>query len=110
MIENIKPQFNFGDAIAALKEGHNVQRAGWNGKNMFLFLQNGKTDFSKPVPVAIGGVHYELFEAHQCPVQEEGTLPTIMPSVVMKTADGSHVVGWLASQTDMLAIDWQYAD
>ena len=25
----------------------------------------------------------------------------------MKAADGSYVVGWLASQTDMLAEDWE---
>ena len=28
---------NFGDAIAALKRGERVSRAGWNGKGMFLF-------------------------------------------------------------------------
>jgi hypothetical protein len=105
MTENIKPRFDFGNAISALKEGKKVQRAGWNGKGMYLFLQNGKTDFSKPVDEAINGVRHELFEAY-----ESEDLPTIMPSVVMKTADGSHVIGWLASQTDMLAIDWQYAD
>ena len=25
----------------------------------------------------------------------------------MKAADGTYVVGWLASQTDMLAEDWE---
>ena len=28
----------------------------------------------------------------------------------LKAADGSYVVGWLASQTDMLAEDWQIAE
>lgn len=25
----------------------------------------------------------------------------------MKSADGTYIVGWLASQTDMLAEDWE---
>jgi hypothetical protein len=28
---------NFGDAIAALKEGYPVKRKGWNGKGMFVY-------------------------------------------------------------------------
>ena len=28
----------------------------------------------------------------------------------MKSADGSLVIGWLASQTDMLSDDWQVID
>lgn len=31
-------------------------------------------------------------------------------SIVMKTADGSLVFGWLASQTDMLAEDWRVCE
>lgn len=29
---------NFGEAIEALKDGDRVQREGWNGKNMYLYL------------------------------------------------------------------------
>lgn len=29
------------------------------------------------------------------------------PDLAMKAADGSLVIGWLASQTDMLAEDWE---
>lgn len=31
----------------------------------------------------------------------------ICPHVDMKTADNKLVIGWLASQTDMLANDWE---
>lgn len=31
---------------------------------------------------------------------------TALPSITMKTATGEILVGWLASQTDMLADDW----
>lgn len=31
---------------------------------------------------------------------------TILPHIDMKLVDGSVLVGWLASQIDLLAIDW----
>ncbi len=30
----------------------------------------------------------------------------LLPHIDMRSADGSMVIGWLASQTDMLADDW----
>ena len=40
--------------------------------------------------------------------QENPTLSayTLNPHIDMRTADGTMVIGWLASQTDMLAEDW----
>lgn len=32
--------------------------------------------------------------------------PTIVSSIAMKTAQNTIVIGWLASQTDMLSEDW----
>jgi hypothetical protein len=29
---------HFGEAIQAMRDGHLVQRAGWNGKGMHLYL------------------------------------------------------------------------
>jgi hypothetical protein len=71
----------FGLAIEALKKGHKVARAGWNGKGMFLFLVPGST------------------------IYPEGTTINYCPHIDMKTAD-EKVVPWLASQTDVLADDW----
>jgi hypothetical protein len=31
----------------------------------------------------------------------------VLPYIIMKTADDKILMGWLASQTDMLAKDWQ---
>lgn len=73
----------FGDAISALKAGRKVTRAGWNGKGLWLELQ---------VP-----------DAHS-----KMTLPYIYmnyPSDA-KTTPGARVP-WFASQTDVLATDWQ---
>lgn len=81
---------NFGKAIEALKEGKKVARKGWNGKGMFLF-------FAKTTDIA---TEADLSE------YEHMSGELVLPSVVMKTADNHFCVGWLASQTDMLAEDW----
>lgn len=89
---------DFGKAIEALKAGNRVARAGWNGKGMFLWLNKGSyAGASEPL---ICGVHASLFD--------DGNLGTVtrMPNINMRAADGSTVIGWLASQTDMLAEDW----
>lgn len=73
----------FGEAISALKEGHRVARAGWNGRGMSLHLEDwgeGTLRFS--------GRKYE-------------------PCIVMHTAQGTFQPGWLASQADILAEDWE---
>ena len=83
----------FGDAIISLKQGKKVARSEWNGKGMWLILTPGRV-----VNNLEPNSFYEKcgFEA---PV-------TITSHIDMKAADGSMVVGWLASQTDMLAEDW----
>jgi len=87
---------DFGQAIAALKAGKRVARAGWNGKGMWLALQAGSVITAEQ---ARGGA--ALGRA-----QEGETQINILPHIDMRAADGSIVVGWLASQTDMLAEDW----
>jgi hypothetical protein len=85
----------FGLAIEALKMGKKVARAGWNGKGMFLFLVPGSTFLVNRPPLL--GIYPEGTEINYC------------PHIDMKTADGK-VVPWLASQTDVLAEDWQIVD
>jgi hypothetical protein len=38
--------------------------------------------------------------------QENGGNATVLPCITMKTATGEILMGWLASQTDLLADDW----
>lgn len=92
----------FGEAIEALKQGKAVARSGWNGKSMSIFLNKGSYCFpDKPIDYFfIEGVSSKLFENG-----DNGTV-TRLPNINMKTASGSTVTGWLASQTDMLAEDW----
>lgn len=86
---------DFGMALIALKRGETVARAGWNGKGMFLTLQDGSTVNGNDMRNE-GAKKY--YADTQC---------TIAPHIDMKAADGTYVVGWLASQTDMLAEDWE---
>lgn len=89
---------SFGLAIEALKAGKKVARAGWNGKGMWLSLScNGARkvaaeNFWSPPNAAYA--------------QEQGGAATVLPSITMKTATGEILMGWLASQTDVLAEDW----
>lgn len=73
----MEERMNFGQALEALLFGCMVCRKGWNGKGMWLALQ---------VPDA----------------DSKMTLPYIY----MKTAD-DNLIPWLASQTDILATDWE---
>lgn len=85
---------HFGDAIEALKKGHKVARSGWNGKNMWLILVPGSKGV-RPVagtPYSKAGITQEV---------------NIEPHIDMFTAQGNMQPGWLASQADMLAEDWQ---
>ena len=68
---------NFGSALEALKAGMRVARSGWNGKGMWIELQTP--------------------DAHS---------KMTLPYIFMRTAD-NNLVPWLASQTDMLADDWE---
>lgn len=79
---------NFGEALVALKSGKKVARTGWNGKGMFLFM--------------VDGIEYTTYEGNR---EVAG-----YAAIAMKTADGRILVGWLASQTDMLSDDWVIFD
>lgn len=91
---------SFGMAIEALKNGHLVARAGWNGRGMWLVLVPG-TELAQlkegtPYATALSTASVNACE--------------ILPHIDMWTtnAQGRRAMlpGWLASQTDMLSDDW----
>jgi len=86
---------DFSQALLFIKAGNKVQRAGWNGKGMFIFLVPGST--------------FQVNRAPLLGIYPEGTTINYHSHVDMKTADDK-VVPWLCSQTDMLAEDWQVVD
>lgn len=85
----------FSWALNALKYGAKVARAGWNGKGMFIFLVPGST-FNVNRPPLLG-------------IYPEGTEISYHAHIDMKTANGT-IVPWLASQTDVLADDWELVE
>ena len=90
--------FNFGEAIAALKDGKKVSRAGWNGKGMWLVLVPG----TQAATLRADTPYAKATGLQVC---------EILPHIDMWTtnAQGRRAMlpGWLASQTDMLAEDWE---
>ena len=89
---------NFGDAIAALKAGKKVAREGWNGKGMWLSLSGYGV---RHIPA--GGFWSENNADF---ARKQGGQAPVLPCITMKTATNEILMGWLASQTDMLAEDW----
>jgi hypothetical protein len=92
--------FDFGYAIQALKDGKRVAREGWNGKGMWLSMSG---------PIGGRKTHADHFwsknNGDYAKKQPEGCA-TVLPCITMKTATGEILMGWLASQSDMLAEDW----
>lgn len=68
---------DFGQALVALRRRERVTRAGWNGKDMWVALQ-------------VPDEHSKMRR----------------PYLYMKPVDGD-LVPWVASQSDLLAEDWQ---
>ena len=89
--------FGFEMALFSLKHGKAVARKGW-GKEMFLTLQNGSEVTGKKMRNDIAKNYYGDSKVVIC------------PHIDMKAADGSYVVGWVASQNDMLAEDWDIVE
>lgn len=79
---------DFGWALDALKRGEKVRRRGWNGKGIFLMLQ---------VP-----------DEHSKMTQPYIYIDTLGLETNNPNAPKGRVP-WLASQTDMLAEDWEIA-
>lgn len=77
---------NFGGALIALRAGNRVIRSGWNGNGIFIALQvpDEHSKMTQPY-IYIDTLGLETSN----PKAPKGRVP------------------WLASQTDMLAEDWE---
>lgn len=85
----------FGLAVEALKKGLKVSRQGWNGKGMFVYLVGAD---SYPAKTAAAKGHFG-----------QDALVPYRAYIAMKTVDND-VVPWVASQTDVLAEDWEVVE
>lgn len=91
---------DFGDAIRVLKAGGRVARHGWNGRGMWLALSG--VDAPRYVEAdKFWSRHSRAFAESQ----PDGRA-AVLPCILMKNARDEIVMGWAASQEDMLAEDW----
>lgn len=75
--------FGFGIALDILKKGGKVRRTGWNGRGMWVEMQHPDTHSKMTLPYLY--LNY--------------------PDSAVNTPGAR--VPWLASQTDILATDWE---
>ena len=92
---------NFGQAIEAMNSGKRVSRNGWNGKSMFVYKTVGNTVSKDFIPKFAS-----LPDDVKSFLADKGQDVVFHPSITMYTATGEMQPGWLASQADILAIDW----
>ncbi len=93
--------FGFDTALSLMKDGNRVRRSGWNGKGMWICLGAGTDGLPAD---KFWNRHTRAF------AEANGGTADVLPYLIMKTADNKILMGWLASQTDMLAEDWEIAD
>jgi hypothetical protein len=85
---------NIGQAVNALKDDKFVRRSGWSEKNMHLYLENLE-NLEDQLSRAIGD---GVFSGH---------FREYAPVVVLYNSKGIHQPGWVCSQEDLLATDWE---
>ncbi|WP_314972813.1 DUF2829 domain-containing protein [Comamonas testosteroni] len=83
---------NFGDAIKELKLGKRLQRTGWNGKGLFIYLVPAA---SYPVQTGAAKEHFGA-----------GAMVPYAAYLALKNVDET-VSTWAPSINDTLAEDWQ---
>lgn len=83
---------DFGQAITLMKEGKRCQRAGWNGKNQYIELATA---------ISYKNTRGEIINAEHVSIGNKAITFVGTSGVQM---------GWLASQADMLAEDWQVVE
>lgn len=89
-----KTNLNFGDVIAALKNGARVAREGWNGKGMYLWLlpkSEVKREWVKDPHLLAAFGDKDTLECGYC--------------IRMKNAQGT-IDTWHPSIPDLFAEDW----
>jgi len=91
----MNPSLSFSEALDLIKSGKLLQREGWNGKGMFVFL--------------VQGSRFQVNRAPLNAIFPGGTTIDYNAHIDMRTAQG-RIVPWLASQDDLLSDDWQVAD
>lgn len=88
----MKKYFDFGEAIRLMKDGHKVCREGWNGKKQYIQLASG--------------ISYKTSDGEIVNCEHDA----IGNQAIAFVGTSGVQMGWLASQADMLAEDWTFAE
>ena len=83
---------NFSEALEKLKTGHLMQRAGWNGKGMFVMLDPSSQVHAINLP----------FLSMFSPLDQ-----LLIPRRLSHVTVPGQIVPWTISHMDVLADDWQ---
>ena len=96
---------DIGMAISEMRQGKKVARAGWNGKGMFIVLM---PELQLPAysSQAQGAKVNDRTAKH---IGADTPLDS-RPYIAMWTATKQWQPGWLCSQADLLADDWEVAE
>ena len=79
----------FGEAIENMKKGEKVARRGWNGKKQYIQLATG--------------ISYKTAQGEIVNCEHDA----IGNNAIAFVGTSGVQMGWLASQADMLAEDWE---
>lgn len=104
-------RLTFGHAIVALKQGKRVQRAGWNGKGLFIFMQVPSQVDKEIVPKMTSlpqSVKNEFQKRFDGPAMTDGKIK-YQNQIAMVYPD-NNIYGWVASPSDILEEDWIILD
>lgn len=102
---------NFGEAVTALQEGKMVQRTGWNGKGMFVFMQVPSTIYKDVVP-KMQSLPQQVKDEFQKRFDDAAQqIDAIYYDNQLAIVNNSNLIcGWTPSASDALANDWQLFD
>lgn len=92
---------SFSIALEALKAGQRASREGWNGKGMWVVLM---TRLQLP-PYNTQGTERKVNDRTAKWIGEDQPLDS-QPYFAMWTANKQWQPGWIPSQADILAEDW----
>jgi len=101
---------NFANALEALKQGKKIQRLGWNGKDLFVFMQ-----VPSAIPANVVSKMQSLPQSVKDEFQKRFNYPNIQDGIhysnqLAIVKPNSEINGWVPSVSDLLADDWIVLD
>ena len=91
----------FSEALEECMAGKKIRNGRWSGKNAFVYYVPGRV-----LPTSMWKeCNGPLTDSERLKGQVE-----IIGHLDMVTADGKRIIGWLASQYDLMSEDWEIVE